>query len=247
MSVQYVSQARAPSGSSRVSILSQARGVMLYDDASRETLFSASPLWEECLNRIQAPPRRINPCTTTRDMHKSRIEISTPRSRRATSNYRDSNLAARLVVILARAHGADLLAHVVSQLELLLRDQLLHLRAGGLDVLLRTREPRATRGTISTRRAPSHPPLRSRRGLPSPSRGHQRRPPTAPTGPTGWGPQRTALMAACSLRSAARYAGFTLPLGRKIGMPYFDLPETCTVVRDGNRWVGHRSSLAKTG
>ena len=45
----------------------------------------------------------------------------------------------------------------------------------------------------------------------------------------GEGKQRTALMAACSLRSAARYAGLMLPLGRKMGMPYFDLPLTCDV------------------
>ena len=38
--------------------------------------------------------------------------------------------------------------------------------------------------------------------------------------------RRTALMAAWSLRSAARYAGLILPLGRKMGMPYFDLPLT---------------------
>merc|ERR1711990_580748 len=45
------------------------------------------------------------------------------------------HLAARLVVVLARAHLADLLAHVVGELEVLLGDQLLHLRARGLDVL----------------------------------------------------------------------------------------------------------------
>ena len=37
---------------------------------------------------------------------------------------------------------------------------------------------------------------------------------------------RTAFTAAWSLRSAARYAGLTLPLGKKMGMPYFDLPLT---------------------
>ena len=46
-----------------------------------------------------------------------------------------SYLAARLVVVLAGAHLADLFAHVVGELELLLRDQLLHLGARGLNVL----------------------------------------------------------------------------------------------------------------
>ena len=66
-------------------------------------------------------------------------------------------LAARLVVVLARAHVADLFAHVVGKLELLLGNQLLHLGARGLDVLLRTREGDGTRLSESTGRACTSP------------------------------------------------------------------------------------------
>ena len=45
-------------------------------------------------------------------------------------------LAARLVVVLAGADGADLLADVVGELELLGRDEALALRLGRRDVLL---------------------------------------------------------------------------------------------------------------
>ena len=49
----------------------------------------------------------------------------------------DANLAARLVVVRARANRADLLADVVSELEALASDERLALRLGRLGVLLR--------------------------------------------------------------------------------------------------------------